>query len=332
MRRRPTSPRRAPMARPFLQRLPFRPFSLSLVGNDDSNDSAKTGSRLNLPIPTLGGKQIWSDIFIHGKWRIQRNVYTGNCRLLDPNNIRRAWGTYDHCRSFFDRHRPQASKGLDNRHLVLLVHGLGRSAGAFTEMEDALRRSGYETASVNYPSTRQGIAAHADNLEQIIGSLDGVERLSFVTHSLGALVIRELLSRDHSWREHIEPHRIVMIAPPNQGSQLADRLSSLPAYQWLTGESGQELTSEAARTLPVPNIEFGIIAGGRGNELGFNPLLPGDDDGLVTVAETRLDGARDFMLVPTTHGLVDDHPQTIDATVTFLRDGRFTPEIVAIAT
>ena len=69
-----------------------------------------------------------------------------------------------------------------------------------------------------------------------------------------------------------------------------------------------------------------------GNEIGFNPLLPGDDDGLVTVAETQLDGARDFLLVPTTHGLVDDHPQTIDATVTFLRDGRFTPEIVAIAT
>ncbi|MCG8543571.1 MAG: alpha/beta fold hydrolase [Alphaproteobacteria bacterium] len=320
------------MARPLLRRLPFRTFPSTSQNENDANKPAETATRLNFPIPTLGGKQIWSDIFIQDNWRIQRNVYTGNCRLLDPNNIRRASGTYDHCRSFFGQCRPESAKRDGSDHLVLLVHGLGRSAGAFTEMEDALRRAGYETESVNYPSTRQSIAAHADNLDHIIETLDGVEKLSFVTHSLGALVVRELLSRDHTWQEQTEPHRIVMIAPPNQGSQLADRLKSLQAYQWITGESGQGLTSDEARKLPAPDVEFGIIAGGRGNEIGFNPLLPGDDDGLVTVAETQLDGARDFLLVPTTHGLVDDHPQTIDATVTFLRDGRFTPEIVAVAT
>lgn len=330
MRRRRTTERRVAMARPRLRRLPFGPFNLAPLEPGPSGDLAAAVARLHFPVPTLGGKQIWADVFIHGGWRIQRHVYTGQCRLLDTNNIRRARGSYERCRTLFERYRARMAITLQNRHLVMLIHGLGRSAGAFTEMEDALRREGYETASVNYPSTRQGIAAHADNLHEIIDSLDGVELLSFVTHSLGGLVIRDLLARDDNWRREIKVHRAVMIAPPNQGSQLADRLKELPAYQWLTGESGQGLTSEAASKLPIPDVEFGIIAGGRGNDLGFNPLLPGDDDGFVAVDETRLDGARDFLLIPTTHGLVDDHPKTIDATITFLRDGRFNPEIVSV--
>jgi pimeloyl-ACP methyl ester carboxylesterase len=281
---------------------------------------------INLPFPTLGGKQIWADIFIRGGWRIQRNVLSGHCRLLDRNNIRRAWGTPEHCRERFEHIQRRKPVAAHSGHVVMLVHGLGRSAGAFTVLEDCLRREGYETANVNYPSTRLGIAAHADNLERIIQSLDGVKTLSFVTHSLGGLVVRDLLARRNGWREGIAVHRLVMIAPPNKGSQIADRLKELPAYRWLTGESGQGLTTEAAACLPVPEIEFGIIAGGRGNASGFNPLLAGDNDGLVTVAETALDGARDFMLVRTTHGLVDDHPQTIDATLSFLRDGHFIPK------
>lgn len=280
---------------------------------------------LNFPFPTLGGKQIWADIFIRDGWRIQHNVLSGHCRLLDRNNIRRAWGTPEQCRERFETLFRQGNAMPGNEHLVMLVHGLGRSAGAFTVLEDSLRRDGYATANVNYPSTRLGIAEHADNLERIIESLEGVTTISFVTHSLGGLVVRNLLARKGGWRDRITVHRLVMIAPPNRGSQIADRLKGLPAFRWLTGESGQGLTTEAAAVLPVPDIEFGIIAGGRGNGNGFNPLLPGDNDGLVTVAETALDGARDFMLVRTTHGLVDDHPQTIDATLAFLRSGQFIP-------
>ncbi len=287
---------------------------------------------INLPLPTLGGKQIWADIFIRGSWRIQQNVLSGYCRLLDHNNIRRARGTLEHCRERFDHLKGRNPATPQGGHVVMLVHGLGRSAGAFSVLEDSLRREGYETANVNYPSTRLGIAAHADNLERIIETLDGVETLSFITHSLGGLVVRDLLARNNAWRERIAVHRLIMIAPPNKGSQVADRLKTLPAYRWLTGESGQGLTTEAASRLPVPEIEFGIIAGGRGNTNGFNPLLPGDNDGLVTVAETALDGAQDFMLVGTTHGLIDDHPQTIDAILVFLREGRFIPEDPPIST
>ena len=326
MRKRFIDKRDRASRRTLLERLAMRPPAHRRRAASPAGDRDRLVAQINLPFPTFGGRQIWGDVFYHGGWRIQRNIYTEHYRLLDPRNFRRAWGSYDRCRAFFERRRTRNPIRLRNGHLVMLVHGLGRSAGAFTEMEDALRGKGYETASVNYPSTRQGIQENADSLEKIIRSLDGVDTLSFVTHSLGALVVRDLISRADAWRDEARIHRIVMIAPPNQGSRLADRLKEVPAYQWLTGESGQGLTTDAAAKLPVPDVEFGIIAGGRGNELGFNPLLSGDDDGFVAVSETRLDGARDFLLVPTTHGLVDDHPQTIEATLNFLRDGRFLPE------
>ncbi|MEZ5950005.1 MAG: hypothetical protein R3C12_12485 [Planctomycetaceae bacterium] len=71
-------------------------------------------------------------------------------------------------------------------------------------------------------------------------------------------------------------------------------------------------------------MPFGIIAGGRGGHTwGFNPLLPGDDDGTVTVASTRLDGASDFLLVPTLHMGLMRYPVAMQAIVNFLDKGRF---------
>lgn len=288
----------------------------------DANASAGAPP-INLPFPTMGGRQIWADQFIRHGWRIQRNVFTEHYRLLDPNNIRRAWGSYEHCRARFNGHIERTGTPAQSDHIVMLVHGLGRSASAFAALEDAIRQAGHTTANINYPSTRQGITAHADDVGRIIDSFEGVGSISFVTHSLGALVIRDLLARDSAWRERIDVSRIIMIAPPNQGSQLAKRLAAIPAYHWLTGESGQDLASEVARNLPVPDAEIGIIAGGRGNNQGFNPILTGDDDGFVAVSETHLDGMDDFLLVNTTHGLIDDHPLTIAATIAFLNDGRF---------
>jgi pimeloyl-ACP methyl ester carboxylesterase len=311
------------LARPFWQRI-------ALSATAEPNAATVAGSTatagippINLPFPTMGGRQIWADQFMRHGWRIQRNVFTDHFRLLDPNNIRRAWGSYEHCRARFDEHFRRAKTPAPNEHIVMLVHGLGRSSSAFAALEDAIRQAGHATANINYPSTRQGIAAHADDVGRIIESFEGVESISFVTHSLGALVVRDLLARDGAWQDRIDVRRIVMIAPPNQGSQLAKRLAAIPAYHWLTGESGQDLASEVARSLPVPDAEIGIIAGGRGNRQGFNPMLTGDDDGFVAVSETHLDGMDDFLLVNTTHGLIDDHPLTIAATIAFLNDGHF---------
>ncbi len=140
---------------------------------------------------------------------------------------------------------------------------------------------------------------------------------------MGGLVVRHLLSRDEAWMRRIAVHRIVLIAPPNQGSAIARLLEDVPAYRLIYGEAGQQLTPAEASNIPAIEHPFAIVAGGTGDGEGFNPLLPGDDDGTVGVAETRLEGAIDFLVVPEIHAMISNHQDTIRATINFLKHGKF---------
>ena len=277
----------------------------------------------NVPLSTLGGAQVWTDEFFQANWRIQKNVLTGHHRLLDPKNIRRAWGTYEQCRAAFSPFAADARWKNGGRRLVVLVHGLGRSAGMFDDLATTLQADGYDTAAITYASTRESVEAHADHLARLIAGLEGVQEVSFVTHSMGGLVVRALLADPRLRNAGIRFGGLVMIAPPNRGSAIARTLKDVSVYRWLTTETGRDLTPAGARALPTPAIDFAIVAGGLGDGEGFNPFLDGDDDGVVTVAETRLAGARDFRVVPSLHGLVDNHPETVRAVRAFLKNGKF---------
>ena len=140
---------------------------------------------------------------------------------------------------------------------------------------------------------------------------------------MGGIVVRHLLTRGGEWKRRIKVHRIVLIAPPNQGSAIARVLKDIPAYRLFYGEAGLQLTPEEVSRAPALEHSFAIIAGGKGDDGGFNPLLPGDDDGTVRLAETRLEGAKDFLVVPEIHALISHHEETIRATINFLKHGRF---------
>ncbi len=282
----------------------------------------------NVALPTLGGRQVWADRYLYGGWRIQENVLTGHARLLDPRDIRRCWGRYDACRAAFERLRAERSIAPHREHMVLLVHGLGRSRASFRGLERALRDAGYGVAAIGYPSTRRSLAANADTLEALLADLDGVRRISFVTHSLGGLLVRELLARDAAWRDRIAVESVVMIAPPNQGSAMADVLQYVPPVNWLLWRGLFDATTAHVATLPMPDVPIGIVAAGRG-KAGYNPLLEGDDDLIVRVAETRLDGATDWVRVPAPHAVVMNRPQTVAAVLAFLEHQRFSPPVAA---
>lgn len=276
----------------------------------------------NIALPTLGGRQVWADRYLHSGWRIQENVLTGHARLLDPRDIRRCWGPYDACRAEFERIRAEREIAPQGEHLVLLVHGLGRSRASFGGLERALREAGYNVSGVGYPSTRRGLSANADGLEALIGDLEGVRRISFVTHSLGGLLVRELLARDAEWRGRVAVDAVVMIAPPSQGSAMADVLQYVPPVNLLLWRGLFDATTENAGTLSVPEIPFGIVAAGTGGG-GYNPFLKGDDDLLVRVAETHLDGASDWVQVHGPHAFVMNRPETVQAVMNFLTYERF---------
>ena len=281
--------------------------------------NAKT-SMPNLEMRTLGGVQFWGDEYLRGGWRLQRHVWTGHSRLLDPNNLRHCWGDFAACRIELDKKRPVGVASMHKRHVVLLVHGIARGPGTFGDLPEKLRAQGFEAWAISYPSTRGSIEQHAAPLERVIKTLEGVDQLSIVTHCMGGLVVREMLARPQAVRARALTKRIVMIAPPNQGSQVAQFLADNLLYRLLYGEAGQHLVPDHVKQMPIPDLPLAIIAGGKGDNEGYNPFLAGDDDGTVMVAETKLDQANHFMILQDIHGLIAKSPFVVAPIVHFLQN------------
>ncbi|MBI1850528.1 MAG: alpha/beta fold hydrolase [Planctomycetes bacterium] len=206
--------------------------------------------------------------------------------------------------------------------MALVLHGIWRTQLSMKKIERALHAAGYEVVNRSYPSLRAPLPEIAARLAE---SLDHYrERPMFVvTHSMGGLVAREYLGRFRP----ANAKRLVMIAPPNQGAWLADRLNAHrrlgPAYRMLFGRNAAHLLPSAAKRAAIPRCEFGVIAGGTGRSRGYAGYLPGDNDGTVLVSETHLDGESDFLLLPRRHTFIMNASETIDAVLRFFESGRF---------
>lgn len=208
---------------------------------------------------------------------------------------------------------------------VVLLHGMARTASSMHDLETYLSDKGYNTVNFAYPSTSESIARIAEvYLPRAIAQCeDGpVDKIHFVTHSLGGIIVRQYLQTNSL----PEGSRLVMLAPPNQGTEVVDYLKDFFAYQWIHGPAGQELGTDPESTpnrLQPINIQIGIIAG----DLTLNPILssliPGPDDGKVSVERTRLDEMTDFLVVPSTHTFIMRNPAVMDQVDHFLVHGKF---------
>ena len=144
-------------------------------------------------------------------------------------------------------------------------------------------KDGHVHVPFEYPSTRVPLEQSAEYLHSVMESLTDVSKISFVVHSMGGLIVRRYLKQHRDTRLH----RMVMMGTPNNGAELADMLKGNFLFRTLYGPAGQELVTDsggAIKSLPTPDFEFGIVAGGKGDASGYNRLLPGDNDGTVTVA------------------------------------------------
>jgi pimeloyl-ACP methyl ester carboxylesterase len=254
-------------------------------------------------------------------WRIQQNVFTEHYRLLDPNDDRHASGSFKRCNDKLEELKGKLRLPPMSGKAAICIHGITKSSKNFSAMRPSLEKAGYTVVGFDYPSTRIDIEQAAGYLDRVIESLDGIERIDFVVHSMGGLVVRSWYST------HDDPRidRLVMLGTPNRGAEMADMLRTNAAYRLIMGPAGQELVtgdrSPIAR-LPVPPCEFGVIAGGRGAE-GYNPLVPGDNDLIVSVESARLPGAEDFLIIHALHHFLPSNPEAIEATVRFLEKGYF---------
>lgn len=272
---------------------------------------------------TFGGRQFWGDVQFFHDWHIQRNVFTGHYRLLDGNDRRHASGTLQECRDKLDEIRKAKHLEPMQGRAVILLHGIFRSSYSLQWMAEQLVEDGTLAVAMDYPSTQVSIPEAADYLHQVITNLDGIDQIDLVTHSLGGLVVRAYLA-EHS-DERLR--RLVMIATPNQGAEMADLLGGNLIYRGVFGPAGRQLMKEGLiPTLPAPSFEFAVIAGARGTQTGWNLLIPGDDDGTVTVASTKLAGAADFATVPSLHTFLIREPEVVEMTRRFLGEGKLRAE------
>ena len=223
---------------------------------------------------------------------------------------------------------------------VVLLHGLGLGRWALARREHHLRAEGYRTVNLTYPSRTvpiEQLAAEWLPAQLRNRGVDTAPRVHFVTHSMGGIVLRAWLREEQKKNGGHPPAylgRVVMLAPPHQGSAVADRLHLFPPFRWFTGVNGARLGTGAdsvPRSLgPWPaEVELGIIAGDRSLNPLFSAWLAGANDGKVSVASTRLAGMRDHLVLPHSHTWLQWRADTAGAVSRFLRQGRFNSPVPA---
>ncbi len=209
--------------------------------------------------------------------------------------------------------------------VVVLVHGLLRSERSMQPLARSLSDAGYRTVALDYPTTKlppEELVAYVER--EVATCCEGAARLHFVTHSLGGLMVRAFLAKHRP----AALGRVVMLAPPNHGSEWVDRFGDWSLFRWVLGPTAVELgtvPTSFAQRLPPPDYEVGVIAGTTSYRLGADSVLGGENDGTVSVASTRLDGMTDFATVAESHTFIMRSDEVAGLVATFLRDGRFHP-------
>ncbi len=207
---------------------------------------------------------------------------------------------------------------------VILLHGLARTSASMTKAATVFAERGYAVVNVGYPSREYPVEELAPiAIREGLAACPKDGKVHFYTHSLGGILVRYYLE----YNDIARLGRVVMVAPPNRGSQVVDSLKGVPGFGILNGPAGEQLgTDDNSVPLGLGPVDYpvGIIAGTK----TFNPILsqflPNPDDGKVSVESTKIIGMSDFIELPHSHPFIMKAPDAIDQAVTFIETGRFT--------
>ena len=210
-----------------------------------------------------------------------------------------------------------------SKEVVFLLHGLARSEKSMLVLQRALREQGYQVENIGYRSTRDNIQNLAESvISNAIKKYSTERRLHFVTHSMGGILVRQYLN--HHAVSNLG--RVCMLGPPNQGTEVVDKLGDLPGFHWINGDAAMQLgtmESSIPQQLGAANFEVGIIAGTRSINWLLSTLIPGTDDGKVSVANTKLEGMSDHLEMAVTHPFMMRNRKVIEQVIHYLQTGHF---------
>ena len=272
------------------------------------------------PYQTTGGLFIYQDVKFFGEWRIQQNVWTGGFRLLDPQSVCYAEGSREACEAFWEKIRAERNIPPMSGRVLVFMHGFGSNRLMLQNLANWFRREGDYSAIINitYPSTMVGVLEESARVREIVAGLEGAEKIDFVGHSMGAIILRHYLSHDPDTRVG----RFVQLCPPNQGSQQAmDTKGGVLAPSALNDLGLDPL--EMQERYGTPQCQIGIISGGTGTEEGFTDALDKDDDYVISVCDTYLNWSTDWTMIPATHSEVPNTLETFQLVKKFMNEGKF---------
>ena len=204
---------------------------------------------------------------------------------------------------------------------VVLLHGLARGTGSMDRLARVLRAEGYAVVNQGYPSRHATVEAlAAEAIPAAVKACPVPGKRHFVTHSMGGILVRAYFrDAQPDWLG-----RVVMLAPPNQGSEIVDGLGGLAPFGWINGPAGRQLATDGLPgRLGPARFEVGVIAGTRSISPIYSAMIEGRDDGKVSIASTRLEGMADHVMVPATHTFIASHRGAMQQVVAFLKAGRF---------
>ncbi len=273
----------------------------------------------------------WTDCGYLRGWRIQAHYRDGSFRLLDPRGYVYCRGTEAYCQRELEQVGKQWELELPTGTVIVLLHGLARNAWAMSSMGAFLGKEipNAEVVAYQYASTSGPVSLHSRRFIKFIEYAKHAEQVHFVGHSLGNILLRRAyrLAEEGHWNMP-KLGRHVMLGPPNQGSQIADRLQSFVPVSWFTGAPFFQLGKDwktFSSELTLPPCPYGIVAGNLPTISKVHPFLDGANDIIVRVEETRLEGASDFMQINVPHNWLMNSRRVQQATLNFLKSGKFKP-------
>lgn len=208
--------------------------------------------------------------------------------------------------------------------VVVLIHGLARTSSSMEKMADSLKAEGYTVHNLDYPSRHQSIKTLATIVRaQVQAATDSDDTIHFVTHSLGGIIVRTI--QKEAPLDNIG--RVVMLSPPNQGSELVDTLGDYSAFGWVNGPAGDQLgtdTNGFIANLGSVEFELGVITGDRSINGINSMIIPGDDDGKVSIESAKVEGMADYKVIHATHPYIMKNDEAITMTIHFLKTGALT--------